>query len=814
MTYEPSISTIDAAASYIHLFNAMPGNCILLRTDAPRYTVVAATPAYSTLTGVRKEDLLGRGLFEVFPSNPNDPNDTGSKSLNASLAYVLEHKVSQELPVVRYDSELETGEFTERYWRSTNTPVLNEAGEVTFVIHSTEEITAQVKAGEMEQKLKGLELIHNLFMELPGVIGIVKGPENVLILANDSALKLWGKEKGDIIDRPLSVTIPELNGQGVFELFDNVRKTGLPYYANEVPITTMRTGTPEIRYFDLVYLPYYEEEGQPPAGVFTMSHDVTETVLAKQKAEAAQKETERQKRLYEAVTGSTPDLIYVFDLEYRFTYANKALLDMWGKTWEDAIGKGLLDNGYEPWHAEMHEREIDEIVASKKPIRGEVAFPHATLGKRVYDYILVPVINEKGEVEAVAGTTRDITEIKLAEQEVRESNERFRNLADQSPMIVYIVEPNAEARMSYFNTAWLRYTGLKYEEALDRAWNGIVHPEDVQSVYDIYVPAFENRQPYTLPAVRLRRHDGVYRWHLFKGTPRYLPSGEFIGYIGVGIDIHEQKLAQEALKQSEGQLQQKVAERTAELERTVQELRRSNVNLEEFAYAASHDLKEPIRKIHFFSDRIKERMGEQMTPEVSRYFERMEGASKRMGTLIDDLLSYSQVSIRPRIIEEVNLNQLIDQVLEDLDLEIEDKDAVVTVDKLFTIRGHQRQLQQAFQNLIGNALKYSKPGEVPQVNISYRKVVGKETGLHLSPEEQEKEFYCITIRDNGIGFEQTDAERIFNVFTRLHGMAEYKGTGIGLSIVRKVIENHNGYIWATSQLGHGSSFYILLPGEM
>ena len=203
-----------------------------------------------------------------------------------------------------------------------------------------------------------------------------------------------------------------------------------------------------------------------------------------------------------------------------------------------------------------------------------------------------------------------------------------------------------------------------------------------------------------------------------------------------------------------------------------------------------------------------------MTPEVSRYFERMEGASNRMGTLIDDLLTYSQVSKRPSTIEDVNLNQLIDQVLEDLDLEIEDKEAVVTVDKLFTMRGHQRQLQQAFQNLISNALKYSKPGVVPQVNISYRKVVGKETGLHLSAEEWEKEFYCISIQDNGIGFEQADAERIFNVFTRLHGMAEYKGTGIGLSIVRKVIENHNGYIWATSQLGQGATFYILLPGEL
>ena len=813
MTYEPSAFTIDVEASYKQLFDAMPGNSILLRANAPTYTIVAATPAYSVLTGVRKEDLLGRGLFEVFHSNPNDPDDIGEKSLGISLAHVLEHKIAHELPVLRYDSETETGEFVERYWRSSNAPILSEAGDVIYIVHSTEEVTSQVRAGQMQQKLKGLEQVYNLFMALPGVVGIVKGPDNVLILANDSALKLWGKEM-DIVGQPLSATIPELQDQGVFELFDRVRQTGQPYFAHEAPVTTLRTGIPEIRYFDLVYLPYYEEGASLPSGVFTMSYDVTETVLAKQKAEAAQREAERQKRLYEAITNNTLDLLYIFDLNYRFTYANKALLDMWGKTWEETIGKGLLENGYDFWQAERHEREIDQVVATRKPIRGEISFPHATLGNRLYDYIFVPVFNERGEVEAVAGTTRDITDIKLAEQEVRESNERFRNLADQSPMIIYIVEPNAEATMSYFNTVYLRYTGLKYEEALDRAWIDIVHPDDVQSVYDIYVPAFESRQPYTLPAVRLRRHDGVYRWHLFKGTPRYLSSGEFMGFVGVGIDIHEQKLAEEALKQSEEQLQQKIAERTAELERTVEELRRSNASLEEFAYAASHDLKEPIRKIHFFGDRIKETIGDEMKPEVKRYFERMDGASKRMGTLIDDLLSYSQVSIRPRIIEEVNLNRLIEQVLEDLDLEIEDKDAVVTVDKLFTIRGHQRQLQQAFQNLIGNALKYSRPGIAPQIHIGYRKVVGRETGLHLSADEREKEFYCVTIRDNGIGFEQAEAERIFNVFTRLHGMDEYKGTGIGLSIVRKVVENHNGHIWAVSEPGQGATFYLLLPGDL
>jgi signal transduction histidine kinase len=248
-----------------------------------------------------------------------------------------------------------------------------------------------------------------------------------------------------------------------------------------------------------------------------------------------------------------------------------------------------------------------------------------------------------------------------------------------------------------------------------------------------------------------------------------------------------------------------------QLEKYIEDLKRTNANLEEFAYAASHDLKEPIRKIMFFSDRIKGSLMEKLTQEETRYFERMETAAKRMSSLIDDLLYYSQVSLRPGMLDKVDLNYLISLVLNDLDLEIEEKNAKVHVDKLFTITGHHRQLQQAFQNLISNALKYSRPGVEPQITISCHKALGKDTGLHLSSEELQKEYYIVSISDNGIGFEQEDAERIFNVFTRLHGTSEYTGTGIGLSIVRKVIENHSGYITAESRKGEGSTFKVFLP---
>src|ERR1700743_1329714 len=164
---------------------------------------------------------------------------------------------------------------------------------------------------------------------------------------------------------------------------------------------------------------------------FGVASDITDRKKDEEDLREAKEQSEQQKRLYETITSSTPDLIYVFDLDYKFTYANSALLTMWGKTWDNAVGKGLLENGYEPWHAEMHEREIDQVKSTTQTICGQVSFPHATLGRRVYDYIFTPVINEQGEVEAVAGTTRDVTERKLWEDQLDKSSEELQSINEE-----------------------------------------------------------------------------------------------------------------------------------------------------------------------------------------------------------------------------------------------------------------------------------------------------------------------------------------------------------------------------------------------
>jgi PAS domain S-box-containing protein len=396
------------------------------------------------------------------------------------------------------------------------------------------------------------------------------------------------------------------------------------------------------------------------------------------------------------------------------------------------------------------------------------------------------------------------------EQDLRESEERLRLLANVVPQSIWITD--AEGRTEFLNKHWCDYCGEPYAHttAADIALK-YVHPDDAPRLIAAFGEAMRTGMPFEVEQ-RNRSREGEYRWFLNRANPYRDPvTGRIIKWFGIGVDIHDRKLTEQALRQSEEVLEKKIQERTLELENSNQELKRSNKNLEEFAYAASHDMKEPIRKIHFFADRLKGELGDQLTESQCRLFERLESATKRMGSLIDDLLTYSQVSRSTSKLELVDLNEMVKLAREDLDLKIGEKKPVITVDPLPTLMGHKRQLQQLFENLLSNALKYSKEGVVPQINIHYRLLKGGETTHNLSAEESSKLFHLVEVQDNGIGFAPEDSTRIFNMFQRLHGRSEYEGSGIGLSIVLKVVENHKGHVWAEAEPGKGATFSIMLP---
>jgi len=247
------------------------------------------------------------------------------------------------------------------------------------------------------------------------------------------------------------------------------------------------------------------------------------------------------------------------------------------------------------------------------------------------------------------------------------------------------------------------------------------------------------------------------------------------------------------------------------LEQKIQQLNRSNADLEDFAYIASHDLQEPLRKIITFGERIVDKYNSELGEEGVHYLQRMMNAAGNMRSLIESLLEFSRLRLKNEPSQLTDLNKTLTSVLSDLELKIEETGAIITHNTLPQLYGYPAQLNQLVLNLVNNAIKFTPAGESPIINITCEKLSNtQKENYSLNPRQQ---WYEIRFADQGIGFEQEHANRIFQLFQRLHGKSEYAGSGIGLSICKKIVENHGGQIFATSQPGHGAVFTVLLPAE-
>ncbi len=771
--------------------------------------------------------------------------------------------------------------------------------------------------------------------------------------------------------------------------------------------------------------------------------NITERKRIEKALNVALDKAEKQERLYNSITNNTPDLVYVFSLDYRFNYANKALLSMWGKTAEDAIGKGLRENGYEEWHARMHEREIDEIIATKKSIRGTVSFPHAELGSRIYDYILVPVFNDKGEVEAIAGTTRDITDIKRVEENLKESEARFRNLLQEAPVAAtlfrgpdlvieianeltqqywgktndivgkpiteaaaeledqgmvalikdiyqnggianfsevpitftkngvskegyysfsikalynnagkvdgilsigvdvtervksrkhieasgvrlksmidqtpaptlvlmgdelvieqvntsmlkllgreeeivgiplltlmpelkgqYIWEQvekvyregipfdqsevcvphkrtgvmqdyyyniayrplkedgritgmiqvaldvtehvvarkkleesedkfrqmadlvpqiiwtsKADGVIDYYNRRWYEYAGFEGKELGNPGWISIMHTDDVPILMKSWYDSVHKGTPFELE-FRLKNVDtNEYRWFLCKGLPIRDKAGMITKWFGTSTDIHEQKTIT-------AELESLVAERTKELQR-------SNEDLQQFAHVASHDLKEPVRKIKTFTGRLEDQLKDKLDASAIRFIEKINVATERMSNMIDGVLAYSTINAGKQKSEPVDLNSVLQHIETDLEIPLQHTGCIIQYKNLPVLEGAPVLLYQLFYNLINNSIKFAQAGVPPQIQIESENSI--ENNIPLAR---------ILVQDNGIGFDAEQASQIFETFTRLNSKDKYEGTGLGLSLCKKIVERHGGNIVAKSSKGNGATFIITFP---
>ncbi|RYY99038.1 MAG: PAS domain-containing protein [Chitinophagaceae bacterium] len=428
-----------------------------------------------------------------------------------------------------------------------------------------------------------------------------------------------------------------------------------------------------------------------------------------------------------------------------------------------------------------------------------------------------PVLNDEGAVCGLFCACIETTEKVLAARRIAESEQNLRNTILQAPVAMCILRGDRFV-VEIANDRMFELWGRGRSELLGQPiFEGLPEVRH-QGLEEILLGVITTGEAFIASErpVQLPRNGTVQTVYInFVYEPFYDGDSNITGLIAVAVDVTDQVLARQQIEDIVVQRTRELAATNDALSKSNQELKRSNTNLEEFAYAASHDMKEPIRKIHFFADRLRGELREQLSENQRLLFERLEGASRRMGALIDDLLTYSQATRGAAEQEPIDLGRRLEQVLHDLELEIEQKGAQVEVGSLPVLQGNGRQFQQLFQNLLSNALKYSRSGVAPCVRVSARMLPAGDPLLqqHVPDGQEGRSFHLIEVSDNGIGFDQSDAERIFNMFTRLHGNAEYRGTGVGLSIVRKVVDNHGGVIWASSEPGAGATFHLLFPEE-
>lgn len=389
-----------------------------------------------------------------------------------------------------------------------------------------------------------------------------------------------------------------------------------------------------------------------------------------------------------------------------------------------------------------------------------------------------PIADGSGKPVRMTGVCLDMSKSREAEQAIRESEERFRNMADAAPVMVWT--SNRAREHDYFNKGWLEFTGRSVEQELGNGWQSGVHPDDLEFVRKTYDNSFELRKPFDIQ-FRLRRHDGEYRWLRDRGTPRIAADGTVLGFIGSALDVTD-------IRQAQAELESRVLARTAELAET-------NRELEAFTYSVSHDLRAPLRHINAYTQILEEDYGQKMEEGARKYLERIRTGAKNMGLLVDDLLNLARVGRQELAFQEINLDQLVQSVIQDIKPETANRQIEWTVHPLGDAECDPGLMKQVFANLVSNAVKYSRDRTPARIEIGRM-------------EQDKKTVYFV--RDNGVGFNMKYASKLFGVFQRLHRAEEFEGTGVGLATVERIIRKHGGRIWAEAELDKGATFYFTL----
>jgi PAS domain S-box-containing protein len=717
------------------VFNAQPGATLLLSAE---WVIVGASDDYLAATLTQREHIVGQFIFDAFPDNPETPEANAVANVRASLLQVMATKQPHEMNPQHYDvpDPAQPGQFVERHWQPRHTPVLDQAGQVQFIIQSVQDITVSRMVERQVRELQAREQaalaenerqraeVQRVFSQSPVAMGLLRGPNLLIEMANARMSQIWGRPAEQLLGRPHFEALPDLAGQGFEQVLAAVLASGQAYEQQEQPITIAHPQQPYHGYLNITYLPEQDAHGQS-TGILIYASDVTDQVLARQRVQDLNEELAATN---EELTASNEE----------YLRANTALSEV--------------------------QQQLQQL--------------NTDLEKRV---------QERTE------------ELQANYHTIQAQQAELQRLFEQAPMAIavlrgptFIIEQANENAEAVWGRTAAEVLGRPHFEAIpDSAGQGF--EEMLTGILESGEPVILHEVPIVLNRAHTGRPSTGYYTIIFK--PLSDEQQRVTRIAVMWTESTDQVLARQQVQE----LNEKLTATNEELHQSNTRLLHTNADLDNFIYTASHDLKSPISNIEGLLMALEHELpAAGRVGEVPLMLTLMQQSTERfkrtIGHLTDVLRLQQEHNQAP---ETVRLSSIIEAVRLDLLplLEQTQGEVQVQVPADLTLTFSEKNLRSVVYNLLSNAFKYRHPDRVPEVYLR----CWSEAGYHV-----------LDVQDNGLGVDLSRGQaKLFALFQRLHTHVE--GTGIGLYMVKKMVENAGGRIEVESQLGEGTRFSVYFP---
>jgi PAS domain S-box-containing protein len=594
---------------------------------------------------------------------------------------------------------------------------------------------------------------------------VSKTLEGIITTWNAGAERMFGYTAEDIIGQPILRLIPRDLHDEEYRILERIKAGERINHYETVRVAKDGHRVP----VSLTISPIKDGEGKI-IGASKIARDITERKQAEELLRASE---ERYRVLFE----SGPVAVYSCDAAGVIQDFNRRAVELWGREPKRGDTDELFCGSHKLLRPDgtfmLHEEcPMAEVLSGKIPEARDMEVQIERLdGSRVTVIVNIRVLkNKSGVITGAINCFVDITERQRVHEAIRQAGERFRFMAEAMPQKIFTAA--ADGAVDYVNQQWLEFTGASFNEIRDLGWIRFIHPDDAEQSRLLWKHSIETLESFEV-VHRLRRADGVYHWHLSRAHAMRDASGESSLWIGSNTDIHAEK-------------------------ETAEKLKRTTDDLKHFAYAASHDLQEPLRMVTSYTQILSREYKGRLDENADQFIAYAVEGAQRMEALLKGMREYWQASERGENHHAaVDCNEVLNEALANLREGITKGGALVSHDSLPTVSAEKGMLVQVFQNLVANAIKYRSE---------------KPPRVHVSASKNSREEWVFSVQDNGIGIDPQFAEKVFVIFNRLNG-SKYPGSGIGLALCRKVVERLGGRIWVESNQGEGCDFRFTIPAR-